>query len=135
MTGILCKEMSVVTRPAWCHIPEDGILHQTYFSGRMSHLSIRYKIVVLNEIIKQVWIYRIQVWGCAGKASIQKIQNFQTIVLRAMINVPWYTHNSDFSRYLGIKMVTAKIKRAAKRHEDWLHQHTNMRLYSYSTMR
>jgi hypothetical protein len=32
----------------------------------------------------------------------------------------------NIHRDLGIRMDTAKIKRIAKKHKDWLHQHINM---------
>jgi hypothetical protein len=38
---------------------------------------------------------------------------------------PWYARNTNIHRDLGIRMVTAKIKRLAKKHEDRLSQHTN----------
>jgi hypothetical protein len=39
---------------------------------------------------------------------------------------PWYARNSDIHRDLGVRMVTAEIKKTAKKHEDRLHQHTNV---------
>jgi hypothetical protein len=41
-----------------------------------------------------------------------------------MVNAPWYARNSDIHRDLGIRMVTAKIKRIANKHPP--HQHTNV---------
>jgi hypothetical protein len=43
-----------------------------------------------------------------------------------MLNAPWYARNSDIHRDLGIRMVTAEIKRAAKKHEDRLHEQSNV---------
>lgn len=63
--------------------------------------------------------------GCASKSSIQRIQRFQNKVLRGIVNAPWYAHNSDIHRDIGIRMITAKIKRIAKKHKDQL-QHTNV---------
>jgi hypothetical protein len=90
--------------------------------GRTSQLSIKSKIMVYNQIIKPVWTYGIQLWGCARKSNIQIIQ-FQNKVLRGIVNAPWYARNSDIHRDLGVRMVTAKIKRTAKKHEGRLHQH------------
>jgi hypothetical protein len=42
------------------------------------------------------------------------------------VNAPWYARNNDIHRDLGIRMVSAEIKRIAKKHEDRLHQHTNV---------
>jgi hypothetical protein len=95
--------------------------------GRMSQLSIQNKIMLFNRIIKPVWTYGIQLWGCASKSNIQIIQQFQNKVLRGIVNAPWYACNSDIHRDLGIRMITAEIKRTAKKYEDWLHQHANVK--------
>jgi hypothetical protein len=94
--------------------------------GRTSQLSIQNKIMVYNQIIKPVWTYGIQLWGCASKGNIQIIQQFQNKLLRGIVNAPWYARNSDIHRDHGVRMVTAAIKRTAKKHEDQLHQHTNV---------
>jgi hypothetical protein len=47
-------------------------------------------------------------------------------VLKGIVNAPWYARNSDIHGDLGIRMVTAEIKRLVKKHEDRLHQHTNV---------
>jgi hypothetical protein len=109
-------------------VEEFNIKHRKvkWLLGRTSHLSIENKILVYNQIIKPVWSYGIQLWGCASKSNIQSIQTFQNKVLRGIVNAPWYARNSDIHRDLGIKMVTAEIKRTAKKHEHRLHQHTNV---------
>jgi hypothetical protein len=73
-----------------------------------------------------VWTYGIQLWGCARKSNIRIIQQFQNEVLRGIVNAPWYARNGNIHRDLGVRMVTAEIKRTAKKHEDRLHQHTNV---------
>ena len=70
-------------------------------------------------------MYGIQLWGCARKTHIQKIQRFQNKVLRTIVNAPWYVRNDDLHRELGIPMVTDVIKHIAKKHEDRLIQHEN----------
>jgi hypothetical protein len=61
-----------------------------------------------------------------SKSNIQRIQTFQNKVLRGIVNAHWYVRNSNFHRDFGVRMVTAEIKRTAKKHEDRLHQHTNV---------
>jgi hypothetical protein len=94
--------------------------------GRTYQLSIQNKLLVHNQIIKPVWTYGIQLWGCASKSNIQTIQKLQNKVLRGTVNTPWYARNSDLHRDPGIRMVTAEIKTTAKKQDDRLHQHTNM---------
>jgi hypothetical protein len=88
--------------------------------GRTSQL-------VYNQVIKPVLTYGIQLWGCANKSNIQRIQKFQSKVLRGIVDAPWYARNSDNHRDVGIRMVIAEIMRTVKKHEeDRLHQDTNV---------
>jgi hypothetical protein len=54
------------------------------------------------------------------------IQNFQNKVLRAIFDSPWYVRNADLHRDLKMEMVTAEIKRYARKHEERLHHHDNV---------
>jgi hypothetical protein len=56
--------------------------------GRMSQLSIQNKILVYNQVMKPVWTYGMQLWGCASKSNTQRIQRYQKKVLRGMVNAP-----------------------------------------------
>jgi hypothetical protein len=53
------------------------------------------------------------------------IQLFQN-ELRNIVDAPWYVRNSDLYRDLEIDTVDKEIKRYARKHEDRLHQHTNV---------
>lgn len=94
--------------------------------GRNSQLSMQNKILIYNQILKPVWLYGIQLWGCAKQQHIKSIQTFQNKVLRNMVNAPWYVRNSDIHRDLGIPYVTSEIQRFAGKHEARLHKHVNL---------
>lgn len=93
--------------------------------GHKSQLSIHNKIKIYNQVLKPIWVYGIQLWGCARDSHIKRIQTFQNKVLRNMVGAPWYVRNSDLHRDLGIPEVAAEIGRFATKHESRLHQHTN----------
>jgi hypothetical protein len=57
--------------------------------GRTSQLSTQNKTLVYNEVIKPVWTYGIQLWGCGSKSNIRRMQGFQNKVLRGIVNAPW----------------------------------------------
>lgn len=94
--------------------------------GRKSRLSIQNKILIYNQVLKPVWMYGAQIWGCAKKSHIKRIQTFQNKVLRNMINAPWYVRNNDLHRDLGIQDVVSEIKRFAGMHESRLQHHNNV---------
>ena len=106
---------------------ELGIKYSKYYwlLGRNSQLSLGNKILIYNQVFKPVWLYGIQLWGCAKDSSIKVIQTFQNKVLRNMVNAPWYVRNKDIHRDLGVPMVKDEAKRIASKHHARLQVHVN----------
>lgn len=94
--------------------------------GRNSTLSIYNKVLIYNQILKPVWCYGIQIFGCAKKVHINKIQTFQNKVIRNVVNAPWYVRNSDIHRDLKIAFVNEEIRKHARKHTERLTQHVNI---------
>jgi len=63
--------------------------------GRRSALTTHNKLVLHKQILKPVWTYGIQLWGCTKPSNIAIIQRFKNKVLRAIVNAPWYVRNAD----------------------------------------
>lgn len=93
--------------------------------GRQSTLSTYNKILLYKQILKPVWTYGIQLWGCAKQSNIDIIQRFQNKVLRNIVNAPWYIRNNELHKDLAIEFVNDEIKKFAKSHEQRLLQHVN----------
>lgn len=93
--------------------------------GRNSELSVENKILLYNQILKPVWTYGIQLWGCTKKSNLQIIQTFQNKVLRGMVNAPWYVRNEDLHRDLRIDSVAEVLKKFAGKHHIRLQNHVN----------
>lgn len=93
--------------------------------GRNSQLSVQNKVLVYKQVIRPVWIYGIQLWGCTKKSNYACIQKFQNRVLRNMVNAPWYVRDKDLHRELQVEMVEDVIRKSAKSHEERLHRHPN----------
>lgn len=106
---------------------ELGLKYKQYYwlLRRNSQLSLRNKVLIYNQILKPIWLYGIQLWGCTKDSNIKIIQTFQNKVLRNMVNAPWYVRNNDLHRDLAIPTVKEEIKKYAGRHEARLHQHVN----------
>jgi hypothetical protein len=45
------------------------------------------------SIIKPIWVYGVEIWGCASKTNISIIQRSQSKILRMITNAPWYVSN------------------------------------------
>jgi len=59
-----------------------------WLMGRRWALSTQNKLVLYKQILKPVWIYGIQLWGCTKPSNIAIIQRFQNKVLGDIINAP-----------------------------------------------
>jgi hypothetical protein len=94
--------------------------------GRNSELSIHNKIILYKQVLRPVWSYGIQLWGCASASNIQMIQRFQNKVLKCIVNAPWYIRNSDLHHDLEIETVTDTIARCANSHAKRLQNHVNI---------
>jgi len=95
--------------------------------GRNSSLSLHNKLLIYKQILKPVWTYGIQLWGCTRQSNIDIKHRFQNKVLRNMVNAPWYIRNNDLHRDLQVDVVTSEIHRFAQKHEGRLHHHENVK--------
>jgi hypothetical protein len=93
--------------------------------GRKSELSTHNKLTIYKQVIRPVWSYGIQLWGCANESNIQVIQCCQNKVLKCIVNAPWYVRNGDLHRDLGIETVADIIDKIAKFHAKRLQKHIN----------
>jgi hypothetical protein len=94
--------------------------------GHNSELSIHNNIILYKQLIRPVWIYGIQLWGCASDSNIQMIQRYQNKVPKCIVNAPRYVRNSNLHCDLGIEMVTDIIAKFANSHEKILQDHINI---------
>jgi hypothetical protein len=87
------------------------------------------KIILYKQVIRPVWSYGIQLWGCASDSNIQVIQRYQNKVLKCIVNAPWYVRNSDLHHDLRIEMVTDVIAKFANSHEKRRQDHINIEAF------
>jgi hypothetical protein len=95
---------------------------------RNSELSIYNKLILYKQVLRSVWSYGIQLWGCTSNSSIQVIQRFQNKVLKCIVQAPWYIRNSGLHRDLKIETVTDIITGLANSHKKRLQNHINSEL-------
>jgi hypothetical protein len=101
-------------------------LQQMYWLiGRKSQLSTQNKCLLYKCIIKPIWTYGVQLWGCAKPTHTKIIQRIQSKTLRLILNAPWYVSNKTLHEDLGIPYVEDEIKRLAARYLNKLPAHSN----------
>jgi len=100
---------------------------QYWILGRHSPLSLLNKTLIYKVILKPVWIYGIELWGCASSSNVEIIQRYQSKMLRLIAQAPWYEYvtNQTLHRDLCIATVRETFKDKAEAHHKTLSSHPN----------
>jgi len=77
--------------------------------GKHSLLSLENKLLIYKTVLKPVWTYGVELWGCATKSNIAVIQRYQSKLLRTITNAPWYVSNQTLHSDLHIPHVSNGI--------------------------
>jgi hypothetical protein len=62
-------------------------------------------------MLKPIWTYGNQLWGCAKPSNTKIIQRLESNVLRTITMAPWYVSNFKLHNDLQIPLITEEIKR------------------------
>lgn len=94
--------------------------------GRKSKLNLNSKRLLYQSIIKPIWTYGIQLWGCTKETNKLIIQRCQNKILRMITDAYRYVTNEELHNDLAIKWVNEVIQDYALKHEKRLLCHTNV---------
>lgn len=104
----------------------DAKFRQMYWlMGRKSKLSLSNKVLLYKTMLKPIWSYGIQLWGCAKPTRIKTIQRFQSKILRTLVDAPWYVSNQTLHNDLNIPYITDEIQRFATIYSQRITNHEN----------
>ena len=78
---------------------------------RMAPTTLENKILIYKTIIRPIWTYGIELWGCSCKSNVNIIQKFQSKFLRTITNSPWYISNKSLHNDLQIEYVSEIINK------------------------
>jgi hypothetical protein len=93
--------------------------------SKKSQLSLENKIIIYKTILKPIWTYGIELWGCSKPSDTKILQTFQSKMLRQLVNAPWYVSNATLHNDLSIPYVTEVIKAHAEKHKNRTIQSNN----------
>jgi hypothetical protein len=96
-----------------------------WLPGHKSQLSLTNKLLLYKCVLKPVWTYGIQLWGCAKPSDTQIIQRLQSKILRSITGTPWYVSNFTLQNYLHIPFVAMEIIRLSHLYQHQLASHQN----------
>jgi len=100
---------------------------------RRSQLSLPNQLLLYKCILKPVWTYGVQLWGCAKPSHTQILQRLQYKILRSLTNAPWYASNLQLHTDLGIPFVSAEIYSSSLLYHSRLAGHRNALVATLST--
>ena len=97
----------------------------TWLTGRHSPPSLDNKILIYKTVLKPVWTYGIELWGCASNSNIEIIQRYQSKLLRTLTNAPWYVTNHTLHSDLQIPYVRDVFQERIAKHRTTTDSHLN----------
>jgi hypothetical protein len=97
-----------------------------WLMGRYSALSIYNKLMLYEQVLKPIWTYDIQLWGCTSQSNRNIIQRFQNRIIRGIVDASWYIRNDNFHKDLDMESVDSVIRKYAQSQEQRLHRHINV---------
>jgi hypothetical protein len=87
------------------------------------------KLLIYKTIIKPIWTYGIELWGCASKSNVAIIQRSQSKILHMIADAPWYLSNQTLHHDLKVPFVKEVIKSNSKKHHQKIAHHPNTLLH------
>jgi len=101
--------------------------------GRKSKLMTEYKLLLYTVILKPLWTYGVQLWGCSKLSNTKIIQRIQSKILRMVFNAPRYVSNKTLHESSGIPFVEDEIKWITSKYLQNLSDHSNKQISQLQT--
>jgi hypothetical protein len=108
-----------------CAVKFNYLFDLYWIIGRKSTTSLDSKVLLHKTVIKPIWTYGIELWGCASKSRIDIMQRSQSKILRMITNPPWYVSNQTIHVDLHVPFIKDVIQEKSKKHHYKLGHHSN----------
>lgn len=93
--------------------------------GKNSKLPLHTKTLLYKTMLRPIWSYACQIWGCTANSNLKIIEVVQNKILRTISGARWYQRNADIQRELAVESVEDYIVRIASNYEIRLLNHPN----------
>jgi len=90
-----------------------------------SQLSLDSKLTVYKVILRPIWTYVIELWGCSKPSNTKILQTFQSEMLRIISSAPWYVSNHTLHSDFDIPYVTEVVRINANKYKNRSIEHSN----------
>jgi len=88
-------------------------------------LSLENKTLIYKTILKPIWTYGFELWGCAIKTNIAIMQRYQSKIIRTIAKAPWHVTNQTLHTDLQIPYFSTVIHEQINKHRIALAIHPN----------
>jgi len=96
--------------------------------GRKSKLTTENKLLLYKAILKSIWTYGVQLWGCSKPSNTKIIQRIHFKTPRMVFNAPRYVSNKTLYESSGIPFVEDEIKRITSKYPQNPSGHSNKQI-------
>jgi len=104
-----------------------------WLMGRRSKLSTSNKLRLYKAMLKTIWTYGIQLWGCTKPSNTKIIQRIQSKILRMIFDAPRYVSNQTLRERSGAPYVKDEINRLSASYLHRLKDHSNHYVHQLQT--
>jgi hypothetical protein len=101
--------------------------------SRTSKLPTRQKLTIYKYLLRPIWTYAGQIYGCAKPSVVARIQRFQSKTLRTILNSPAYVSNQTIHHDTRISYVQDIFTKHYRVFHSKLSTHTNTLVQKLST--
>jgi hypothetical protein len=97
----------------------------TGWKEKKSHLSTENKLLIYKAVIKPIWSYGIELWGCASKSNTVIMHRSKSKILTAIANALRYVTNHTVHTDFNIPYVSDVIHEIINKQHNKLEAHPN----------
>ena len=102
------------------------IKNMSWLINTRPQLSLDSKLTVYKTILRPIWTYGIELWGCSKPSNNTKVlQTLQSKMLRMISSAPWYVSNQTLHNDFEIPYVTDVIRINANNYKNRSTVHSN----------
>jgi len=91
----------------------------------LTPLSSDSKLTVYKTMLRPIWTYGIELWGCSKPSNNKILQTFQSKMLRMISSAPWYVSNQTLHNDFDIPYVRAVIRSNTNKYKNRSTVHSN----------
>jgi len=99
--------------------------NMSWLINTRSQLSLDSKLTLYKTILRPIWTYGIDLWGCSKPSNTKILQTFQSKMLRMFSSAPWYVSNQTLHSNFEILYVTKVIRINTNKYKNRSTVHSN----------